>query len=249
MSDQTDIPGQTTINGNRGLKRKRESHDEENKLVATLDQNIKAVETEISQNAAEYEKCRKILLLGVASIAATEQTAKMDNLMKQLNEMKAKRAEAIRNKESYEMKLVNDKEAAAVIDQVRESRAKRRRLYPRDKEQQSEQDEISKALAQHEADKIANKPKENAANCPGQCKNLTVDKDGCVVVCSDCGHIYEKIHCNAENPLCTAPKYVFLSPFINCIESNPNINADMVRKVLQVPDVLAGTNLLSTLQR
>lgn len=186
-------------------KRERDMVVDDKIIMDKLDADITTVEEDIRTNAREYQECRKIMAMGVISIKATEQTAKMSTLLAKLREMKNTRKEAIQKRDAHMLALFAGDEKALVLEDVREKRAKRRRLYPRDKEKLTEEEETTMTLEKKKAQKVL--VRSNSANCPGKCLNVVDDIRECVSVCLDCGHIYEDLTCNSENPLSTAPKF------------------------------------------
>lgn len=179
--------------------------EEERLCIQSMDAQIAGLEADIKNNAQEYQECRKIMLMGVVSLKASEQIARMNALMAKLKEMKANRREIIKKREMHLTSLFNGEERAIVLEEVRQKRAKRRRLYPRDKEVFTEEQETVIALNDKMSKKVVFRV--NSANCPGGCLNIVDDTKECVQVCKDCGWIYGDIRCDSENPLCSAPKY------------------------------------------
>lgn len=186
-------------------KREREPGEDERLLIQSMDADIAALETDIRDNAKEYQECRRIMSMGVVSIKAAEQTARMTALMDKLKSMKAARRDVMRKREQHLTALSNGDERASVLEEVREKRAKRRRLYPRDREVFTEDQEADIVLSDRIAKRVVYRS--NSANCPGRCLNIVDDTKECVQVCKDCGHVYGDIRCDVENPLCTAPKF------------------------------------------
>ena len=189
----------------RDAKRERAPAEEDRMAVQSIDDEISTLEVDIKNNAIAYQECRKIMGMGVVSIKASEQVDRMSELMAKLKSMKISRREAIKKRDTHIASLFMGEEKAMVLEEVREKRAKRRRLYPRDKEVFTEDQEAAIAFEK----KVSDKPivRSNSANCPGKCLNIVDDIRECVQVCKDCGHIYEDIRNDNENPLCSAPKF------------------------------------------
>jgi len=143
--------------------------------------------------------------MGVVSVKAAEQTARMTELMKRLRDMKVDRREAIRKREAHLVSLMDGDEGAAVLEEVREKRAKRKRLYPRDKEVFTEEEEAMMSYEDRMSQRVV--VRANSANCPGKCMRIGDDPQKGIQVCEDCGYVYGDIRCDPANPACSAPKF------------------------------------------
>jgi hypothetical protein len=186
-------------------KRQREIGDEEQKEIDKLGAEIDRIEKEIKDNASLYEECRHVLSLGVTSLVAVEQTKKMDDLMQELKRLKEERQKAINEKDAHLVMYIQGNEKAVVTEAVRDERAKRAKYHPLSKEKRTEAAEV-----EHRMDSIRKekeKHRANSANCPSNCKNLVEDRASCVLLCPDCGYVYEDRRCDSENPLCTMGKF------------------------------------------
>ena len=126
--------GRPPKNPDGPIKRKRAPGDEDAATIGSIDAEIAKLEEDINKSAAAYQECRKIMLMGVVSVEASQQTAKMNDLMDKLKSMKAARKEAIKKRDNHLMSLNAGEEKALVLEEVRELRARRKRLFPRDKE-------------------------------------------------------------------------------------------------------------------
>jgi hypothetical protein len=193
------------VNAVKRRKREREPGTEDKVKIEGLQKDIGRIESEIRENKAQFEECRRILSLGVASLEALKQTNRMKELFKTLREKKTERDSAICKYENHLSGLSRGDEEDVILEEVREQRAKRRRLYPRDKESMSDQQEVDKKLADMSNQKAASSP--FAPNCPAQCATLKEDTKDCCVVCTACGTVYRKDNCDSSNPLCTAGKF------------------------------------------
>lgn len=189
----------------RFFKRQRTIGDEEQKEVDRLGGEIARIEKEIKEDAASYEQCRHVLSLGVTSLAAVEQTKKMDSLMRDLQRLKDERQKAINKKDAHLVKFLDGDENAMIVEEVREERAIRSKYFSTSKESRSEEAEIQSRINAKFDEKMAKRA--NSANCPAQCRNLVEDHVGCVLLCPECGYVYEDQRCNSENPVCTMGKF------------------------------------------
>lgn len=186
-------------------KTRREIGDEEQQEIDRLGSEISRIEQEINKNASSYEQCRRILSLGVTSLMAIEQTNKMNALMEKLQHLKNSRQRAIGQKDDHIVLYMCGDDKAVVTEAVRDERSKRARLHPSFKEPRSESAEIDRRMIAKYDEK--RRQRANSANCPTQCKNLVEDHVGCVLLCPDCGFVYEDQRCNPENPVCSMGKF------------------------------------------
>jgi hypothetical protein len=189
--------------------RERQPGTEQREIIEGLQREISRIEGEIDKDAAKFEECRRLMSLGVASYDALQQEQKMIQLLAQLKLKQEERNVALQRYEEHLKGLEKGDAVEVAIDKIHEQRAKRRRLYPREKEKKPVEAEILEKIEQVRgaAGKYADIPRTNAANCPSRCENLEEHMRDCNIVCPDCGTIYGDLTLDMENPLCTAPKF------------------------------------------
>jgi rubrerythrin len=187
------------------IKRQRTIGDEEQKEIDNIGADIDRIEKEIKDDASSYEECRRILSLGVTSLMAMEQTQKMDALMQELKRLKEERQKAINKKDSHLVMFLQGDDKAVLTEEVRDERAIRAKYHPMSKEPRTETAEIDRRMALKYEERKSHRA--NSANCPSHCKELVEDHVGCVLLCPDCGYVYEDQRCNPENPVCTMGKF------------------------------------------
>jgi hypothetical protein len=186
-------------------KRQRTIGDEEQREIDRLGAEIELIEKEIEDNSVSYERCRQVLALGVTSLVAMQQTEKIDSLMQKLVQLKTDRQKAITQKDVHLVSYLKGDYKAVITETVREERAAHAKYYPTAKEARTETAEIERRIISKYDEK--RKLRANSANCPFQCKRLVEDRVGCVLLCFDCGFVYEDQRCNPENPVCTMGKF------------------------------------------
>jgi hypothetical protein len=178
--------------------------DEEQVQIDALQTQIDGLETEIRRDASRYEECRRILALGVSSIAALDETIKIDGLLEDLRALRARRCDAMDEKDAHLMAISKGDDRALLLEEVRDERAARLRYHPYAKTGgRSEAEEVRRRM---EA-RIRSRPRANAANCPAGCADLVEDVKRCTLMCQECGFVYEDIRCNPDNPACNFGKF------------------------------------------
>jgi rubrerythrin len=178
--------------------------DEEQSKIDILDADIRRLEREIEGDAARYEECRRVLSLGVSSLAAIDETEKIDRLLKILATLKADRQAAIDRKDDHLLALSTGDSRALIVEEVRNERATRMRYHPYSKTNgRSEDAEVRYRLERQ----ITSRPRSNAKDCPTRCAELVEDEKRCALMCLTCGFVYEDIRCNPDNPVCSMGKF------------------------------------------
>ena len=177
------------ISSKRKKRTERSVGTEEKVQIDKISIEIKGLESQIEVNAQKYEESRQILAMGVFSIIAKEQVTKMDQCMEKLTLLKKQRAEAIENKNVHLLGVINGDVRETALEEVREMRAKLKRLHPHDVSR-SETEDLSLHM-----DKTGRSFKDvnrtNQDKCPGKCKSLITDLRRNVYVCTDCKFVYE----------------------------------------------------------
>jgi hypothetical protein len=168
-----------------------------------LSANIAKLEAQIQTEAAKYEECRRIAAMGVTSLSAVEQTSRMNKLLQDLQKLKKSRQEAVTKKDTHMLAVLGGEEKALILEDTRETRAKRAAYYPLSKEKKTEDEEVHRVLEM----KRRTMPRANAANCPMKCRDLVEDAQCCELLCLACGYVYEDKRCNPDNPLCSMGKF------------------------------------------
>lgn len=197
--------------GEKRAKRYRHLGDEEQAEIVRLGNEIDAIEKRINDNAGLYEQSRKVLALGVSSLAAKEHVEKMDALLSELSKLKSLRQSAMDERDDHLMAVMHGDERAVALEDVRDSRKKEEAVYGRSsekKQQLLDEEEAAIRLAEsRRSDTRTGRPRANAANCPNECKDLIEDMRSCSMICPDCGFVYEDLRCNLDNKFCTMGKF------------------------------------------
>jgi hypothetical protein len=207
-SDQIDLIGvadaSNQIRQPDKKKRKiRKAGDEEQIEINKLDSEIRRIESEIDSDAIKHAECRRILSLGVGSIAIIEELEKIDGLLVHLKDLKSQRQSVLDKKDEHLIAVSIGNDRAMVIEEVRNERAIKFKYHPMSSNSRTEENEIV-----HRMDvKLRSKPRANSINCPTGCSNLVADEKGCSLLCPTCGFVYEDIRCNPDNPVCSMGKF------------------------------------------
>jgi hypothetical protein len=174
-------------------ERPQQQQDDDLRIINECTEEVKGVEAEIDRDKGKYEQCRQIMALGIVSLEATRQMRKMEDLMAKLRDLRARRVGLQNKREQHICGLMMNKEEDVALEEIREARKKRKRLYPRDRERQTEDQELTSAMYRRNLAAGSGKEvfRSNSANCPNGCKNLVEDQKACITVCTDCGNIYE----------------------------------------------------------
>lgn len=162
---------------------------EKDDTVTALLSKIGELEGKIRQSADEYEKCRQLMAMGVASADAFDTVRKMEDLQTTLNGLYKEYRTAQDSRDKHIMAVIRGDEEALRLEAVRARRRKRYRIggATAEKHDISEAEEVWKDKV---AENMTKPPFKlvNAPNCPGQCKNLVEAAGSCV--CADCGYVY-----------------------------------------------------------